>query len=260
MSASTTAELRKLAHTLGVPPSRLAALDSVPAEDLRALRGQVGEALFRADKHFFVRIAALTKAVPSAVAAKLAEKALPPLLAARTTELLDPGKAVDMVGRMPDSYLADVAAALDPSRCPHVLVGIPADRAAKVGRVLAQREEWVVIGGFVSYVSMDSVAASTREFTGEQLLRIGFVLDDVDRLDAIAQLLTDRQLDEMVDAAWRKALWTEFADLVANLQPGRVARLGEHFRAAGDEALAAAKAAVERGDLPAATLAHLAGA
>jgi hypothetical protein len=260
MNAPPVAELRKLAHTLGVAPSRLVALETVPAEDLRTFRGQVGEALFRADRHFFVRIAALTRAVPSAVAAKLAQVALPPLLAARTTELLDPGKAVDMVGRMPDTYLADVAAALDPSRCPHVLQGIPADRAAKVGRELARREEWVVIGGFVSYVSMDAVAASAREFTGEQLLRIGIVLDDLDRLDEIAQLLSDRQLDELVRAAYGKGLWPELAALVANLQPGRVARLGEHFRAAGDDALVAAKAAVEQGDLPAATLRQLAGA
>ena len=257
MSASTAAELRKLGHTLGVEPSRLAALGSVPAEDLRTLRAQIGEALFRADKHFFVRIAALTKAVPSAVAAKLAEKALPPLLAARTTELLDPGKAVDMVGRMPDSYLADVAAALDPSRCPHVLAGIPADRAARVGQVLAGREEWVVIGGFVSYVSMDAVAASARAFTGEHLLRIGFVLDDLERLDRIAQLLTDRQLDEMIAAAWTHQLWAELAGVVANLQPARAARLGERLQAAGNDALAAARAAVGRGDLPAATLRQL---
>ena len=39
-------------------------LDGVPAEDLRELRAQIGEALFQADRHAFARVAALSKAVP----------------------------------------------------------------------------------------------------------------------------------------------------------------------------------------------------
>jgi hypothetical protein len=255
--AATTAELRKLAHTLGIPPARLAGLQDVPAEDLRLLRAQIGEALFRADRHFFLRIASLTRTVPSPVAAKLAEKALPPLLAARTTELLEPHKAVDMVGRLPDAYLADVAMALDPSRCTHVLQGMPADRAAEIGSVLAGRGEWVVIGGFVSYVSPEAVLATARALTGEQLLHVSFVIDDVDRVDEISQELTEAQVDDMVRAAYTNPSWAELAALVDNLRPARLARLGERFRAAGDDALAAARRAVEAGDLPAATLQRL---
>jgi len=47
---------------------------------------QVGEALFRLTGTTFARVAALSKAVPGAVAAKLTEVVLPPLIAARTAE------------------------------------------------------------------------------------------------------------------------------------------------------------------------------
>ncbi len=127
--ADITAELRKLGHTLGVDVGRLAMVSGLPADDLRTLRKQIGEALFQADRPAFARVAALSKAIPGAIAAKLTQVALPPLLAARTAELLEPARAVDMVGRLSDSYLADVSAAMDASRAAEVVAAIPAERA-----------------------------------------------------------------------------------------------------------------------------------
>ena len=80
MSAlDTDAEILKLAHQLGVPTSRLDFLAAVPPADLRALRGQIGEALFQADKHQFSKVVAVSKVVPTAIAAKITEHALSPL-------------------------------------------------------------------------------------------------------------------------------------------------------------------------------------
>lgn len=213
-------ELIKLGHVLGLAPEQLAALDGlagVPAPDLRTLRRQIGEALFRADRQHFAKVAALSKAVPTAVAAKLTEHALPPLLAARTAELLEPQRAGDLVKRLPDSYVADVAVAMDPARSPEVIAGIPAERVARVAVELARRREWVVIGGFVAQVSHEGLAASVRAFDGEQLLRISFVLDELSRLDEIAAALTDAQLDQLLSAAAGHELWTELAALLANV-------------------------------------------
>ena len=55
----------------------------------------------------------------------MTEFALPPMIAARTAELLDPAKAAEMVGRLSDGYLADVSAAMDPTRAPEVIARIP---------------------------------------------------------------------------------------------------------------------------------------
>src|SRR4051812_22416848 len=143
----TTAELRKLAHALDVPTERLGMVADLPVEDLRTLRMQVSDALFEADRPAFARVAALSKAVPGAVAAKLTEAVLPPLIAARTAELLDPHRAVDMVGRLSEKYLAEVALRMDASRAPQVVEAIPPERVGVIARELARREEGVVIGG-----------------------------------------------------------------------------------------------------------------
>jgi len=195
--------------------------------------------------------------VPVAVAVKLTEFALPPLLAARTTELLDPGRAVDLVGRISDRYLADVSAAMDPSRSPEVIARIPADRVATVAKELARREEWVVMGGFVAHVSRAGLAASVAQLNGEQLLRIGFVLDDVSRLDEITTMLTDLQLDEMLAAARDHGLWRELDDLLANISAQRRERLSSRFAAAPTGLVDAVHAAVERGALSRTALAAL---
>ncbi|HEV7203608.1 MAG TPA: hypothetical protein VGN18_03300 [Jatrophihabitans sp.] len=257
MTHDATAEARKLAHTLGVGPERLSMLDGVPGADLRTLRKQIGEALFQADKPHFARVAALSKAVPTALAAKLTEAVLPPLLAARTAELIEPGRAVEMVTRVSERYLADVAAAMDASRAPAVVGAIPPERVARIGRELADRKEWVVIGGFVVEVGEAALRASVAVFSGEELLRVGFVLDDMSRLDDIGAMLSEAQIDELLAAAAEHGLWVELADLLENLAPPRIARMAERFAAAGDELAAAYAAAVEQGALAPESLARL---
>lgn len=242
------AERRKLAHTLGVGVDALAMLGAVPAADLETLRRQVGEALFQADRHHFVRIATLAKALPAPVAARLTEAVFPPLLAARTAELLDPARAVEMVARLSDRYSADVAAAMDGARAAAIVAAIPPDKVSRVARELARREEWVVMGGFVAHISDAALRAAVAVLDGEQLLRISFVLDDLSRLDLIGAIVTEQQLDQMLDAAVRHGLWRELGELVDNLSPDRVARLAARFaeldpglRTQFDEAAAAGR-------------------
>ncbi|MCW2497649.1 hypothetical protein [Jatrophihabitans sp.] len=235
MTSTPEAELEKLAHQVSVDVEELAFLSAVPADDLRALRGQISEALFQADRHHFVKVAALSKSIPSALAAKITEFALPPMIAARTSELLDPAKAVDMVGRLSERYLANVSAVMDPARSPHIIEQIPPERIAMVARELAARQEWVVIGGFVSVVSIDGLRSSVAAFTGEQLLRIGFVLDDTARLGEISAMLTDIQVDELLAAAAESELWRELDELVANIDEAQAARLVERLAGSPDE-------------------------
>jgi hypothetical protein len=238
-----SAELDKLAHQLSVDPAELDFLGPVPVEDLRELRAQIGEALFQADRHHFTRMAALAKAVPIAVATKVTVLALPPLLAARTAELFEPKKAVEMVVRLPLGYLADVSAVMDPGRSPEVVAAMPPDTVAAVGTELASRSEWVVMGAFVSYVSAPALRATVKRLTGEQLLRIGFVLDDASRLGEISDSLTEAQLDEMLAAACDESLWRELDDLLGKLDDQRADRLAERYAVAPTDCRSAIDAA-----------------
>jgi hypothetical protein len=258
-SPETTSELRKLAHTLGVDTDRLRALDGVPSGDLRILRGQIANALFEADRPRFAKVAALSKAVPVAVAAKLTEHAFPPVLAARTAELVDPHRASELVARLSDRYLADVSAAMDPARAPEVIASIPPARIATVGVELARREEWIVIAGFIDQVTAEALAQTVRAFSGEQLLRIGFVLDDKSRLDVVATLVTDEQLDEMYQAAIDFCLWPELDDLITHLGDERVARIAKHYAQATPDQREAAVQAAASGTLSQTSLGLLTG-
>jgi hypothetical protein len=253
MSGSAVAELRKLAHTLDVPVERLAMLAELPAGELRTLRMQIGEALFQADRHYFVRLAAVAKAVPVAMVARLTEAALPPLIAARTAELLEPRRAAELVARLSDRYLADVSTFMDASRAPEVVAGLPPDRVAAVAVELARREEWVVIGGFVAHVTAAALGASVARLDGEQLLRIGFVIDEPARLDEIGARLSDAQVDEMLAAAAGFGLWAEVSEWVALLAPEQMTRVRARYPLAPD----AVREAFEAAPLPAQVLQRL---
>ena len=257
MSANPVAELEKLAYQMSVDVDELQFLAAIPASDLRALRSQIGEALFQADKHHFVKVAALSKSIPTALAAKVTEFALPPLIAARTAELLEPAKAVDLVGRISDGYLAKVASLMDPHRSANVIEAIPTDKVAMVARQLAASGQWVVIGGFVSVVTSEGVRASVAEFDGEQLLRIGFVLDDTSRLGEIATMLTDHQLAEILEAAREHDLWAELDELIANVDGSSLERIVELLATADAATRASLVQAAAAGRLSAASATKL---
>lgn len=250
-----TAERLKLAHCLGVAPTELSMLDAVPADELRTLRAQIGEALFQADKPYFARLAAVSKAVPVSVAAKLTELALPALLAARTAELLEPSKAVELVERLSDRYLADVSAVLDPLRSPEIVAAIPPARVVTINRELARRQEWVVIGAYVSVIGTAALRACVANYDGEQLLRVGFVLDDQDKIDVIGEMLTDDQLDDMLAAALTHELWAELADQLEHLSGDHLDRLAHRFAHADDEVRGGLREAAADGRLDIAALA-----
>jgi hypothetical protein len=256
--ADSSAEILKLGHQLGVPPSRLEFLATVPPDDLRALRVQIGEALFQADRHHFGKIVAVSKMMPSALAARITEFAISPLIAARTAELLEPARAVDMVKHLSPRYVADVSSAMDPMRSPDVLAQIPADRVAAVAVELAARGEWVVIGSFVSVVSPDALRASIAVLTGEQLLRIAFVLDDMSRLDDIMAIVTDGQVDELLAAAAGSGLWRELDELLATMDAASSARLAGRYPSAGSATTRAVDRAVSAGALSRASAERLA--
>jgi hypothetical protein len=236
---SSAAEIEKLAHQLGVDPSRLDFLSKVPPGDLRKLRGEIGDYLFEADKHHFTKVAAVSRVVPTAIAAKVTEFALPPLIAARTAELLDPAKAADMVTRLSESYLADVSAAMDPTRAPELIEKIPSEQVAKVAAELSRRGEWVVMGGFVSAVSGPALQQALAGLDGEELVRIGFVLDDLSRMDEITALLSDAQLDQMLTAAVDHDLWEELDGVLASLTGTQAARIAGRCAAAPEPVRAA---------------------
>lgn len=129
------AEILKLARLLERDPESLD-LHGIPVADLRSLGEQVTEVLFSAHSQLLSRLARASRLLPTPLVATIGERAFGPLLSARLAALLDPVRAVEMAGRMPVRFLADVAVQLDPRRASGVIAGMPPQAIARITREL----------------------------------------------------------------------------------------------------------------------------
>lgn len=190
----TRAELAKLARLLDTTEAELAALAVVDAQDLRALREHAAAALFERHAERFGAAAAAAKIVPAALAAKLAQIAIGPLLTAQIAGLLDPAHAAALAARLPVDFLTDVALYLDPRRAEAVLPRIPEDMVIGVARELAARGEYITMGQLVDVLPATMVGQIVEQLDDDTaLLQAACYANHPDRLSAIvAGLPVDR--------------------------------------------------------------------
>jgi len=238
MSAlESRAQVVKLAHLLGTEPEALPGLEEAPPDDLRALRALVAESLFASQRGAFQRAAALAGILPAALAAKLAERVLGPLLSARSAGLLEHGKATEMLEHLSPGFLAEVAVALEPSQASGVIGLVPIDLVTEVAVHLDRRDEHVTMAGFVDQFDEDTLTAAMAALSDEGLLHTGFVVEDKSRLDGIVGHLSDRRVQRIIEVVARKALWEEALDLTDRLGDEQRARLAAQVGDLPDEAI-----------------------
>lgn len=254
MSRSTNAlaaraEALKLARLLEREPGTLDYLETVPLEDLRALREQITDLLWSADDAALSRIAAASRLLPAAVSATICERAFGPLLTARLAGRLEPSRAIDVAAKLSTLFLADVAAQLDPRRASLLIAGIPARRIAEITRELVRRNEWVTMGRFVGHLSDGALKAALGAMDNPALLRVGFVLEEKERLEVLVSLLPQRRIDGIIAAAAADELWLEALDLLAHLSPKRRRRIIGRALEFDEAALERVVAAVVEHDL-----------
>ncbi len=230
MSASplnAEVEIVRLSRLIGAPPPELDYLLHADAQDIRDLREQVTVVMFEADRQMLQRIAAATRLVPAKVAALIGERAFGPLLCARLTGLLEPSRAVEIAAKLPTPFLADLAAQLDPRRASRVIAEIPPRQIAEITKLLAQREEHVVMGGFVGHLSEAALRAAIAVVSDEALLRIAYVVDSKGSLGALVATLPDERLERIVATAAESDLWVEALDVLRHVSERQRGQLGD---------------------------------
>src|SRR5699024_9424977 len=89
-SLATRVEIIKLAAALDADPAELDHLGKLTPEAVRTVRTALEEALFARHERRFRRIAKLAASVPPALAARVAQLALDPLLGARVAAVMEP--------------------------------------------------------------------------------------------------------------------------------------------------------------------------
>lgn len=232
------AEVLRLARVLAVAPEELEGLVAGAAtSDLRALRVAVSDRLLERSRRSFERAVALADRLPGSLAAHLAQHAMGPVLGARAAALLVPDRAADLATRLPSAFLADVATHVDLRHAGALVSSIPLDTLAQAGAELRRREEWVVLGAFVGHLDDDALAVLLDGFDGEALLRAGFMVEDVARLDAVVGLLTDERVGELLAAADEHDLWPEAIALVGHLGRKQGKRIVAAIERLGEEPL-----------------------
>lgn len=224
-SLATRVEILKLARALDTTPDELAFLESVPAEHVATLRTELGEVLFRRHEARFRRLAKLSSSVPAGLAAKVAQAALGPLLAARVAAVMDPTTSVKLAGHLSTDFLTDLSIWLDPQRAVDIIQGMPDDLVVRVGTELLSRGEYFTLGQFVSVIDPDVSLRVVGEADGAQLLQVALFGGDSDGLDEIVGRLDDARLAEVIEAAAAEGLYDDAVTLVASVSPTSRARL-----------------------------------
>lgn len=211
------AETLKLARLLGRDPQNLGFLAEVPVADLVALREQVTDVLFNAHDGVLTRLVAASRLLPTAVVAAIGERAFGPMLSARVAGRLDPDRAVEMAGRLPTAFLADVAVEIDPRRASDLLARIPPRRVADITGELVRRGEYVTMGRFMGHLSSDATIAAVAAMDDGALLQVAFVLESKSSMAQLVDLLARERIEAILAAAGREDLWAEVLDLVSHL-------------------------------------------
>lgn len=225
VAAGHPPEVLKFARLVGRAPEDVAVLADVPEQEARAYREAVTELLFDDAAGRLRPAAAAAPLLPTKVLAIIAEKALGPLVCARLASLVDGRRAADVAGHLDPPFLAEVAAELDPRRVAQVLRGIPTDTLVAAALELARAGEHVPMGRFVGSLDEAPLAACVEALSDEDLMRTGYVLEDMERLDAIFELVGDDRARRLLRDAREQGLDAEADVLVGHLDAARRARL-----------------------------------
>lgn len=200
------AEHQKLARLLGCAESRIAAIEGLDVDGFRRLRAACTSRLFDGDRLGLQRIVAVSRLLPGALKALVAEKALGPVLASRVAGLLPPEDAADIAQRVPLKFNAEVTLLIDPRSAAPMLRLIPIPLVVAVTREVVKRREYIAMARFVDTLSNEQIRACMEVLDDESLLRIGFYVESAQRLEEVVSLMSDARLQKVMAAAARPDL------------------------------------------------------
>ncbi|MDN7121772.1 hypothetical protein INN71_10270 [Nocardioides sp. ChNu-153] len=196
-------ELARLRHelALGADDPTLDFLAELGPTEVARLRRRVVDARHRRHEHRFARLAGLTRFVPVAVCARVAEAALGPLVAARTAEVMPQPDAVRLAARISPDFLAELTTYLDPARSGPLVADLPEPLLVAVGRRMLASAEHLALGGFVGVMAPRASVEVIRDAPGLAVLEVALHAEDAGALDAVVAGLPDATLLRVLAAA-----------------------------------------------------------
>lgn len=178
-SYAATAELARLALLLRVDSTDVAYLDSLDAEQLRALRTTLEQSIAAPNRSVHERIAQASKLLPARAIAALAMARMPPRLSAAVVAEMTPQHAADLAAAMSPDYLRQVCRYLSMSSARGVPPLLSSDvLAAVLHEQMAQRD----------ILSMAEVVGALDD---EQLRTMVKAFDDMSLLLGVVLSISD---------------------------------------------------------------------
>ena len=198
MTALTSAlEITKLAHEMHVDEAELAFLATTSPDDLRDLRGIVSHAMFSRHESRVKGLAAVSKKLPAAVTAKIAEIAMGPMLSARVAAVMEPADAAKLAGHLKPEFLAELSVHLDPSRVSGIIAKLDEALVVDVGRRLMARGHLLTLARFTGVVGAETSLKVVDGASGSDVLQLALFIDEPSVIDPILAGLPDETVTEL---------------------------------------------------------------
>jgi hypothetical protein len=225
--AESRVETARLARLLGLDgPHAIDYLHAVPAKEIAAYREAVIEALYDEGREQLQRAADAARLLPARVLAKVGELALGPLICARLSALIDPGRAAEIAEHFSIGFLARLASELDPRRAVDVLSALPGHLVVAIAAEMASRGEQVAMGRFVAHLDRATLAACIEELSDVDVIRVAFVADGAKPHGHIFEAAGVARIRAALDAAEAAGLDEEARYFVEHLSASQRKRLG----------------------------------
>ncbi|EGD42626.1 ribonuclease, Rne/Rng family [Nocardioidaceae bacterium Broad-1] len=201
MTALTSAlEITKLAHEMHVDEAELAFLATTSPDDLRDLRGIVSHAMFSRHESRVKGLAAVSKKLPAAVTAKIAEVAMGPMLSARVAAVMEPADAAKLAGHLKPEFLAELSVHLDPNRVAAIIARLDRGLVVDVGRRLLADGHLLTLARFTGVVGPETSLKVVDGASGAEVVRLALFIDEPSVIDPLLAGLPDETVAEIAAA------------------------------------------------------------
>ena len=199
---AATAELGRLALLLRVDVGDVAYLDTLDADQLRALRTTLEQRIAAPNQSAHERIASASNLLPARAIAALAMARMPPRLSAAVVAEMAPQHAADLAAAMSPDYLRRVCRHLSMSSARGVPPLLPAHVLAAVLHEQMAHRDVLSMAEVVGALDDDQIRTMVRTFDDmSMLLEVALSISDPGAAQRLLRALPDEMLRGLVAAA-----------------------------------------------------------
>ncbi|MBS1837494.1 MAG: hypothetical protein JST64_07335 [Actinobacteria bacterium] len=225
MTSASGVEVQRISRLLGSDPDDIAFLERIDAPSLRLLRHQLVDVVFDPDAGRLGTLRSAARMLPPPVTARIAERALGPVLCGHLAGALDDGHAAAIARRLPPEFLAEVAGHVHPDRVEIVVGRLHSHQVEAAADVLAAREDLLALGHFAGIIREDTLQAVVARLDAATILDIAPYVEPIERVDRIVGSIDDPVLLAVLRAAHSDRRWGDAFDLVGCLSEPTRGRL-----------------------------------